>query len=442
MTMKTKHILLGLSLGLLGGFTACDVTDLNPKDSITDNSYWNTVSDLENYAKGFYMNLTGKGLRADGSENLDDLNTLDERSDNRLVASPDQWLFNEWVIPSEANFDSKWYWNNIRNLNYFMTRYQRVNATESEVNPVVAVIRFFRAFDYFDKIKTFGDVPWYEKDLTTADIDELYKARDDRDFVLGKIIEDLEFAIEWLPEKSAAEVGALHKDAARTFLARVCLHYGTYKKYHNVSTSPTSQELLQKAATLAKEVMDSGLYDIVQGSDAGANQSAFADYPLYYANQFTQEDLTTNKECILARVFEADVLTHNLARGGGVGLSKDFAESFLCKDGLPIANSSEYKGDETLDDEMANRDPRMYQIIDSKYRPYTVKSNGMRVVNSGIDDKKEFSPSEEPGTNIHSAPGLTGTATGYSPIKLVSASQSQQDAVLTTGLFSVTQKSC
>ena len=116
--------------------------------------------------------------------------------------------------------------------------------------------------DYFDKIKTFGDVPWYEKDLTTADIDELYKARDDRDFVLGKIIEDLEFAIEWLPEKSAAEVGALHKDAARTFLARVCLHYGTYKKYHNVSTSPTSQELLQKAATLAKEVMDLSLIHI------------------------------------------------------------------------------------------------------------------------------------------------------------------------------------
>lgn len=213
--MKTKYILLGLSLGLLGGFTACDVTDLNPKDSITDNSYWNTVSDLENYAKGFYMNLTGKGLRSDGTENLDDLTTLDERCDNRLTASPDQWLFNEWVIPSEANFDSKWYWNNIRNLNYFMTRYQRVNASESEVNPVVAVVRFFRAFDYFDKIKTFGDVPWYDKDLTTADTDELYKARDDRDLVLGKIIEDLEFAIEWLPEKSAAEVGALHKDADR-----------------------------------------------------------------------------------------------------------------------------------------------------------------------------------------------------------------------------------
>ena len=51
--------------------------------------------------------------------------------------------------------------------------------------------------------------------------------------------------------------------------------------------------------------MDSGLYDIVQGSDAGANQSAFADYPLYYANQFTQEDLTTNKECIFSTCFRS-----------------------------------------------------------------------------------------------------------------------------------------
>lgn len=421
--MKAKHILLGLSLGLIGGFTACDVTDLNPKDSITDQSFWNTTSDLAQYSKGFYQNLTGSD---------DGLSALDERSDMRLTASPDQWLFNEWVIPSEANDASNWTWTNIRNLNYFMARYPKVKASPAEVNPIVSVVRFFRALDYFNKIKTFGDVPWYEKDLTTEDVEELYKARDSRDLVLGKIIEDLEFAIEWLPEKTAAETGALHKDAARTLLARVCLHYGTYKKYHNASSSPTSQELLQKAATIAKGVMDSGSYDIVQGSDAGANQSAFKDYPLYYVNQFSQEDLTNNKECILARIYETDVLTHNLARGGGNGLSKDFAESFLCKDGQPISNSNLYKGDETLDNEMTDRDPRMYQIIDSKFRPYTLKSSGMRVVNSGLNDKKEFSPTEEPGANIHSAPGLSGSSTGYSPIKLVSASQSQQDAVKTS----------
>lgn len=350
--MKTKHILVALGLSLMGGFTACDVTELTPKDSITDESFWNTVNDLESYAKGFYKNLI--------DSNADNLYTLDGRSDMRLTASPDQWLFDEWVIASNADDNSGWTWDNIRNLNYFMSRYQQVEAPESEVNPWVAVIRFFRAMDYFDKIKTFGDVPWYDRDLTTDDVEELYKARDSRDVVLNHIIEDLQFAIEWLPEKSAAETGALHKDAARTLLARVCLHYGTYKKYHNVSTAPTSEELLRMAADIAKEVMDSGNYAIVQGTDAGANQSSFEGYPLYYANQFTQEDLSNNRECILPAIFETDVLTHNMARTGGDGLSKDFAECFLCTDGLPIANSPLYQGDETLDDEMTNRDPRMY----------------------------------------------------------------------------------
>ena len=422
--MKTKHILVALGLSLMGGFTACDVTELTPKDSITDESFWNTVNDLESYAKGFYKNLI--------DSNADNLKTLDGRSDMRLTASPDQWLFDEWVIASNADDNSGWTWKNIRNLNYFMSRYQQVEAPESEVNPWVAVIRFFRAMDYFDKIKTFGDVPWYDRDLTTDDVEELYKARDSRDVVLNHIIEDLQFAIEWLPEKSAAESGALHKDAARTLLARVCLHYGTYKKYHNVSTAPTSDELLRMAANTAKEVMDSGNYDIVQGADGGANQSSFEGYPLYYANQFTQEDLASNRECILPAIFETDVLTHNLARDGGDGLSKDFAESFLCTDGLPIANSPLYQGDETLDEEMTNRDPRMYQIIDSKFRPYTVRSNGMRVINTGINDQKEFSPTDNPGENVHSAPGLSGTSTGYSPIKFKTANQSQQDAVQTS----------
>lgn len=418
--MKTKYISLGIGLCLLTGFTACDVTDLNPKDSITDNSFWNTPSDLEQYAKGFYKNLSGP------NENLD------LRTDSRLEGAPDQWLYNEWIVPSEANDNSKWTWNNLRNLNYFMTRYHKVNASEAVVNPTVSVIRLFRALDYFEKVKTFGDVPWYDKDLTTADITELYKARDSRDLILNKIIEDLEFAIEWLPNKSSAEQGALHKDAARTLLARVCLHFGTYKKYHNVTSAPTSQELLEKAAAMAQEIINSGSYEIVKGNDAGASQSAFADYPLYYSNQFSQEDLTTNKEAILPRIYKADVLTHNLARSGGVGLTKEFAEAFLCKDGLPIGNSDLYIGDETLDDEMANRDPRMYQIIDSKFRPYTVKNNGMRVINTGINDKKEFASTEQPGANIHSAPNLTGSTTGYTPIKLISANQSQQDAVSTS----------
>ncbi len=36
-----------------------------------------------------------------------------------------------------------------------------------------------------DKVKAYSDVPWYDKSLTTSD-EDLYKARDSRDFVVRR----------------------------------------------------------------------------------------------------------------------------------------------------------------------------------------------------------------------------------------------------------------
>ena len=214
--MKLKYLALA---GLLG-FTACDdVIDLKPLDSFTDESYWTSIDDLRNYANRFYPLLAGPS------------STYDQQSDTRVPANYDRWLYNETVL---EDFND-WSWDNIRQLNFFMARYERASGSESDINAQVATIRFFRALEYYSKIKSYGDVPWYEKDLNDTDTEELYKGRDSRDFVLGKIIEDLEFAIQWLPEKNAAVECALHKDAARAQLSRICLYYGTYKKYHNSS---------------------------------------------------------------------------------------------------------------------------------------------------------------------------------------------------------------
>lgn len=401
--MKLKYIALA---GLLG-FTACDdVIDLKPLDSFTDESYWTSVDDLRGYANRFYTNLSGPSSSGD------------QQSDNRVPSNYDAWLYNEYVVDQASD----WSWTNIRNLNFFMARYQRVEGTEADINAQVAVIRFFRALDYFGKIKSYGDVPWYEKDLTDGDTEELFKPRDSRDFVLGKIIEDLEFAIQWLPEQNAAEECALHKDAARTQLSRVCLYYGTFKKYHNVGGTPSSQELLQKAASNALAVMNTGRYEIVKGQDAGCGQKAFEGYPLYYQNQFVQDDLSGNKEAILFRKYEEGVLMHQTGRNQGVGYSKDFAESFLCKDGKPIGISELYQGDETIDQEMINRDPRMYNIIDNVHRPYTVQADGKIETTFSKYDKNSSAP------NV----SASGSVTGYANVKYSSADPTQWVANATT----------
>ena len=401
--MKLKYLALA---GLLG-FTACDdVIDLKPLDSFTDESYWTSVDDLRGYSNRFYTNLTGPSSSGD------------QQSDNRVASSYDAWLYNEYVVEQAGD----WSWTNIRNLNFFMNRYQRVVGTDADINAQVAVIRFFRALDYFGKIKSYGDVPWYEKDLTDGDTEELFKARDTRDFVLGKVIEDLEFAIQWLPEKNAAAECALHKDAARTQLSRVCLYYGTFKKYHNVGGTPSSQELLQKAASNALAVMNTGRYAIVQGDDKGCGQQAFEGYPLYYQNQFVQEDLSSNKEAIMYRKYVDGTLMHGTGRNQGVGYSKDFAESFLCKDGKPIGVSELYQGDETIDDEMTNRDPRMYNIIDNVHRPYTVQADGTIETTFSKFDKNYSAP------NV----SASGSVTGYANVKYSSADPTQWVANATT----------
>lgn len=394
--MKLKYLFLS---GLLG-FTACDdVINLKPLDSFTDESYWTSVDDLRGYANRFYGNLSSPSSSGDS------------QSDNRVPSSYDAWLYNEYVVDQAGD----WNWTNVRNLNFFMARYQRVSGTEADINAQVAVIRFFRALDYFGKIKSYGDVPWYERDLSDTDEEELFKPRDSRDLVLGKVIEDLEFAIQWLPEKNAAVEGALHKDAARTELSRVCLYYGTFKKYHNVGGTPSSQELLQKAAANALAVMTTGRYEIVKGADAGCGQKAFADYPLYYQNQFVQEDLSANKEAILYRSYVDGTLMHGLGRNQGMGFSKDFAESFLCKDGKPIAISPLYEGDETLDQEMIGRDPRMYNMIDNVHRPFTIQLDGTVEVNESVNDPTASAP------NV----SASGSVTGYANVKYSSADPTQ-----------------
>ena len=407
--MKLKYLALA---GLLG-FTACDdVIDLKPLDSFTDESYWTSVDDLRNYANRFYTNLAAPS------------STYDQQSDNRLPANYDIWLYNEYTLDRAGD----WNWENIRNLNFFMNRYQRVVASEADINAQVAVIRFFRALDYFGKIKSYGDVPWYEKDLNDTDTEELFKGRDSRDFVLGKVIEDLEFAIQWLPEKAAAGKGALSKDAARTQLSRVCLYYGTFKKYHNVGGTPSSQDLLQKAANNALAVMNTGNYAIVQGADNGCGMVSFEGYPMYYQNQFVQEDLDGNKEAILYREYKDGVLMHQTGRQDAApGFSKDFMESFLCKDGQPIAISDLYQGDETLDFELTNRDPRMYQIVDNVKRPWAVQADGTIELHRSAFDLNASAPDVSASKSV----------TGYLNTKHLSADPTQWVASSTTYDFMV-----
>ena len=50
-----------------------------------------------------------------------------------------------------------------------------------------AVARFFRGFEYSRLVSVFGDVPYFDKEVSDTDLSTLYKDRDARGVVMDKV---------------------------------------------------------------------------------------------------------------------------------------------------------------------------------------------------------------------------------------------------------------
>ena len=341
--MKLKYVLyMAAALSLTG----CNDSFLERgPQNLNDQSFWIPVNDLKAYANAFY------GLIPGGVSVLDDTD-----SDIQVPNDINSFLWGQYVVPTEGGVWQKSNWQNIRNINYFMTHYQSVQAAEADVNIYVAEMRFFRALEYFNKIQLLGDVPWLEVDLN-VDSEELYGPKMKRNQVFQKIIEDLDFAIQWLPEAGSEEANRLNKDIARHVKARFCLNEGTHYKYHDeLEYASEAEKWLQMAATESDKLITSGRYEIY---NTGHPQED-------YFNMYRIDDKSDLKEAVLYVDYKTNIREHNMAAAGreaGCGFSKSFVESFLCSDGLPISLSNKYLGDETMRKETANRDPRLKQLI-------------------------------------------------------------------------------
>ena len=124
----------------------------------------------------------------------------------------------------------------------FLGNIRRAAASEAILNHYEGVARFWRAYFYMNKVKTFGAVPWYDKEIDSGDHAALYKPRDSREYVMSKVLEDLDFACRNCITNAKLEVNSVRitRNVALAFKARCCLYEGTFRKYH--ATDPSTGE--------------------------------------------------------------------------------------------------------------------------------------------------------------------------------------------------------
>ena len=358
--MKLKNIKLGL-IALIIVFSACqeDILDRYPLDAISSLDYWKTAGDARLFSNQFYPQV----FSVSGSDRYEDLFAEDIDSDDMVFVSAYPRFRGSRVVPATGGWD----YSRIRSLNYFLENYRNIESSFDEYKSYVGEVYFFRAYTYFELVKEYGDVPWIGKTLN-IDSEELYLPKTPRNTVVDSIIADLDIAIDLLPDAIIDGRTRLNKAIAQLFKSRVCLYEGTWEKYQSGSafgvSDPNPEKYLNMVVQSAGDIIQSGAYSI--------HNTGNPDWDYF---MFGAVDQSQNPEVLLWKKFDRNLgMTHSvqyqLANGnsGGMGLSKNFVESYLCTDGNPIAQADGspnplYLGDGDLATVFKNRDLRAKQTI-------------------------------------------------------------------------------
>lgn len=362
-----------LTVVLTAGLTGCDLLDTKPLSQISQTDYFKNETDLQLFSNPFYNNLLDK-------------NPYDDQSD--LIVC--QTLSNEMLGGNKRTVPASgggWTWTDLRRMNTLL-EYSSQCPDEDVVTKYNALTRFFRAFFYFEKVKRFGDVPWYDVQLGSAD-EALYKPRDSRELIMTKMIEDVNFAINELT--SDVSTYRVNRWAALALKAQFCLYEGTYRKYHNVNLEGHDYAYyLDLAAKAAKELIDDGPYKLYKTGNPEKD----------YLTLFAQENASQD-EYILAIKFDYGLgIYHNataftlVPTQGRPGYTRKFINMYLMKDGTAFTDRTDGWQEMSFIDEVKDRDPRLAQSIRT---PGYTRIGQTEVL----------------------APDLGTSVTGYQPIKFV-----------------------
>jgi len=325
-------------MGLLVAFaalTSCNDLDKIPLDQLSDGSYWKSNEDATKAVNDLYTcypEWDGDGIigLVDEAINSDDAVHGIKWSEGNLAKG----------IYDPQDFDWRTNYGTIRQANIILKKVPGTAAmTDAEKKIVMAQARFFRAYQYFQLIRQFGDVPYTESPLELSDQENI--VRNPKSEVYSHLMDDFDYAAANLPASwSGVDDGRITKGGALAMKARAAL----------------SQNDWQRARDAAKAVMDMNIYELYDAHNTGN-----------YKKLFWSETDVNCKETILKRQFVANKNDWYLIGWeafptmgwGGLNPTQSLVDAFEDVNGAPIAQSTVYNAANPF----ANRDPRLEVVV-------------------------------------------------------------------------------
>lgn len=372
--MKKMKKYLIIAFAAIASFTACDFLDRGPLSDMTEEIYFRTAEDFQLFTNPLYNNLLDK-------------HPYNHQSDHYIRLSLSN-LLHGGTYRTVPESGGGWTWTDLRRINTVLSRMDTCE-DEKVRTEYEALARFFRAFFYYEKVKLFGDVPWIDEELA-SDSEKLYAPRNSREFIMQKMLADVDFAIANLP--AGVSTFRVNRWAALALKSQFCLFEGTFRKYHSLNITPDAAGVetvhdydfyLEEAAKAAEEIMTDGPYKLYSTGNPDKD----------YRMLFAQEE-ASQTEFILAVYYNHPAGIYNnstamsiLPAQGRLSATRKFVNTYLMADGTRFTDNPDYKTMEYYD-EFQNRDPRLAQ---------TLRAPGYKRINS----------------DAVLAPDLSCTCTGY-----------------------------
>ncbi len=306
--------------------------DLTPQDTISNATFYKTASDFKLAANDLYNSL--QGFDFEDTESDIAFNTANSISDGNYLP-PD----------TDPSWTNAYYY--IRNANNIILKGE--GSADPGIKNYVAEAKFFRAYNYWLLFRLYGGVPLITQVLDVND-PKLYTPRAGRQETVDFIIKELVDAAADLPLQNglaATDIGRISKGAAMALIARVALFEGTWEKFRSITAT---MDYLSLAVSAADSVMSSGQYALYNEKGAQSYRYLFIEEGNDSPGDILDRRYAVN---ISGQGYPYDI------DATGYLPTKKLADMYLCKDGLPISQSTLFRGYNTISSEFDNRDPRM-----------------------------------------------------------------------------------
>lgn len=327
-----KSIIYGMLAVVGATLTGCnDFLDDNrwPQDVQSNNpAYWSNAVNVQGQINQIYNNFYGYGNAAGRNGTF----YFQSLSDDQVGIWGADVQFNSWNFLITPGTSSVWNstYTEIRHMNSIIEGVSSGSLADGiDGKNFIGIARMNRAWQYYDLVRHFGDVPLILTVLDPSDDAALFGPRTPRNEVMDQALEDIDFAIANISTPSSKT--EFSRDLAYAMKAEICLYEASMAKYHQKDN--TRANMFYNEVVKACEALMAAGYEIEP------------EYGTIYNSLWDASNgvpsLRDSKEVIFMKGYKISVLQHSLVKytniGEILGMSKDAFDSYLFLDGKPMS---------------------------------------------------------------------------------------------------------